>query len=117
MRLHRLGVPTGPAYEVLFHPKAEKELFGLPDDAQRRFGRAIDQLTVDPHTSRAGVNVKKIADLGGGATLHRLRVGERRSCYAVTDSMRRVWILLFEDREVGYPRMVRRAQERFKGRP
>lgn len=73
-------------------------------------------MAIDPYSNRPGVDVTKLIDLGQGATLHRLRAGERRSCYAVIDDDRMVWILLFEDREVGYKRLVRRASERFEGR-
>lgn len=41
-------------------------------------------------------------------------MGERRACYAVVTIDKRVWILLFDDREVGYKRMQDAAEKRFK---
>lgn len=116
MRSHKLGDKTSPVYNVEFHPAAEKEFLKLPEQAQTRFDKAIDALEHDPFTKRPGVDVLKLAYLSDGSTLHRLRVGERRACYAVVTSDKVVWILLFDDRELGYTRMQRTATERFKSR-
>lgn len=114
MKEHKLGKAGPPAFDVEFHPAAEKEFFALPDQAQSRFEKAIDQLEIDPLKPRPGPDVLKLADLSDGSTLHRLRVGEKRACYAVVTSDKRIWILLFDDREVGYKRMQGSAEKRFK---
>jgi len=111
---HKLGKAGPPAFDIGFHPAAEKEFFALPEQVQARFEKAIDQLEVDPFKQRSGLDVLKLADLSDGSTLHRLRVGERRACYAIVTSDKRVWILLFDDREVGYKRMQGAAERRFK---
>lgn len=116
MKTRKLGKRDEPAYRIEFHPAAEKEFFDLPDQAQARFEKAIDGLEVDPFTPRPGVDVLKLADLSDGSTLHRLRVGERRVCFAVVTTHKRVWVLLFEDRGVGYRRMRRVAEERYSSR-
>lgn len=113
MKEHKLGRREAPSFDVELHPAAEKEFLELPAQAQARFEKAIDGLEIDPFTPRPGVDILKLADLSDGATLHRLRVGERRACYAVVTADKRVWVLLFEDREVGYARMQRRAADRF----
>ncbi|MHB8587078.1 MAG: type II toxin-antitoxin system RelE family toxin [Thermoplasmatota archaeon] len=116
MKTYKLGKRDEPAYRIEFHPAAEKEFFDLPPQAQTRFEKAIDGLEVDPFTPRPGVGVLKLADLSDGSTLHRLRVGERRACYGVVTAQKKVWVLLFDDREVGYRRMQRTAEERYKRR-
>lgn len=113
MKEHKLGRRGTPSFGVEFHPAAEKEFLELPAHAQARVERAIDGLEIDPFTRRPGVDVLKLADLSDGATIHRFRVGERRACYAVVTADKRVWVLLFEDREVGYARMQRRAADRY----
>ena len=100
---------------MIFHPAAEKEFVALPSNIQVRFERAIDALEVNPFTRRSGSDVTKLADLADGSTLHRLRVGKRRACYAVVTKTKVVWVLLFEDREVGYGRMIKTSEERYGG--
>ncbi|MBI4393325.1 MAG: hypothetical protein HY556_05950 [Euryarchaeota archaeon] len=107
-----VGAPA-PRYSVSFHPAAEREYLALPENSRRRFEKGIDALAEDPFRPRAGVDVVKLTDLGQGSSLHRLRVGKHRSCYAVIRGDRKVWILLFDDRGTGYPRMIRAAKARF----
>ena len=117
MKDARRAAPNGPGYSLGFHPAASKELLHLEPRSQKRFRRAIDELEIDPLTARSGCDVKKVADLPGASTLHRLRVGRERACYAVVTPAREVWMLLFDDREVGYRRMVATAEKRFRGLP
>lgn len=62
-------------------------------------------------------DVTKLAVLDTGETLYRLRVGERRACYAVITSDREVWMLIFEDRELGFRRLIKTATARFRSVP
>lgn len=114
MKEHKLGRSGEPSFLVVFHPAAEREFLSLPQQAQARFEKAIDGLEVDPFTKRPGVDLVKLADLSEGSTLHRLRVGERGACYAVVTAEKRVWVLLFDDREIGYRRMQKTAEERYR---
>ncbi len=100
-------------YVIRLHPAAMKELLDLPPKTKDRFEAAIDRLALDPFRPRVGCDVTKLADLDEGATLLRLRVGQHRACYAVLSREREILILLFEDREVGYRRMIATAVRRF----
>lgn len=48
--------------------------------------------------------------------LYRLRVGERRACYAVILDEREVFVLFFDERETGYGPLRRRALARLRWR-
>jgi hypothetical protein len=49
------------------------------------------------------------------ASLYRLRVGEHRAAYLVVSEDRTVTVLVIEDREVGYKRIIARAMARMRG--
>ncbi|HLE97012.1 MAG TPA: hypothetical protein VI997_06525 [Candidatus Thermoplasmatota archaeon] len=117
MRARRLGGGDARRFRVVFHPAAAREYDALPEHARVRFERAIDALEDDPFSARPGVDIRKLRLLSDGTTLRRLRVGERRACYAVVTPSREVWILMFEDRELGYARIIRTSVERFERRP
>ena len=83
MRARRLGGGDARRFRVVFHPAAAREYDALPEHARVRFERAIDALEDDPFSARPGVDIRKLRLLSDGTTLRRLRVGERRACYAV----------------------------------
>lgn len=111
-RTHRLPGQGAPAFDIIFHPKAEKEFFELADQVQNRFERALDAVAVDPFRARPGVDLKKLADVGPGETLYRLRVGDYRSVYVIISGPRKIWVLLFDPRGTGYDRLVKTATAR-----
>lgn len=85
-------------WNVQVHPKALDELEALDRAAQRRMAKAIDALAEDPLRKRPGADIRRIGTLSGGKTLHRIRVGTRRSLYAVVQGDRTVTVLLIDDR-------------------
>lgn len=102
----------GNQWNLLVHPAAADELLELPDRDYRRVERALHGLEEDPFRSRAGVDVVKLRDLEEGSALYRLRVGKRRVLYAVIRADRTVYVLLVEDRELGYARLMEIARRR-----
>lgn len=104
-------------FEVIFHPAAKAEFMALPEHTQVKFERAIDGLATDPFRPRPGLDVKKLGQLEDGSSLHRVRAGKYRACYAVVGTDRKVWILLFDHRGRGYSRIVNTSRLRFFGRP
>lgn len=116
MRFHKLGGSGEPRFRVAFHPAAEREFLALPPNEQTRFERAIDGLELDPFRKRPGVDIRKLVQSPDGTGLYRLRVGERRACCAVLTEDREVYVLLFDDRELGYGRLLHTAEERFRRR-
>lgn len=66
-------------YVLRFSKSADKEFGKLPRDVQRRIGRSLDRLTVDPR--RQG-NVRPMV----GSTSWRLRVGDYRIIYDIYDT-------------------------------
>lgn len=100
------------SWSVEVHPAAADELRSLPPATRRRFAAAIDALADDPYRKRAGVDIKKLGDLGKGRTLHRLRVGAGRSLYAVLRDDHAITILLVDQRGKGYSRMTKMAKRR-----
>ena len=67
-------------YEVVLLPKAKRAFGALPAEAKGRIGRALDRLEADPRPS----GVKKL----GGAPLWRIRVGEYRIIFSISDRER-----------------------------
>jgi mRNA interferase RelE/StbE len=85
-------------YRIEVRPRAEKELAGLPRDAQRRIVRAIDALAEDPRPAGC-------APLKGGEGLLRIRVGVYRVIYLVEDD--RLLVLVVR---IGHRREVYRQR-------
>lgn len=101
----------GAPWRIDIHASARDELLALTDVEFERVDAKLRRLAEDPLRPRAGVDIKKLKDLGGGG-LYRLRIGERRALYAVLTADRRVIVLVVEDREAGYARMIARASKR-----
>ena len=72
------------SYEIVLHPRAQRELDKLPTDVFPRIDRAIAELGHSPRPFR----VKKLDD-----DLHRIRIGNWRVIYAILDRDKRVVIL------------------------
>lgn len=66
------------AYQVEFSPSARREFKALEQNIKKRIGDKIEQLSVAPY-----VDAVKLTDKGGD---FRVRVGEYRIVYRVTDS-------------------------------
>lgn len=66
------------SYQILFTPRAERDLASLPQSARIRITRKIDSLAVEPRPGAA----KKLQGRDG---MYRLRVGDYRVLYTVED--------------------------------
>ena len=66
------------SYQVLFTPRAERELESLPEAARRRIAKKIDALAEEPRPS----GIKK---LRGHDNSYRLRAGDYRVLYTIED--------------------------------
>lgn len=66
-------------YEVRFAASAAREFRKLPPDVRRRLAPAIDALAAAPRPP----GVKKLA---GASDLYRIRVGDYRVVYEVSDA-------------------------------
>jgi len=81
-----MGDAAPPPYEVILHPKAERDLKRLPPTMGRRILEAALRLGVDPYPP--GKKVKRL--LGVDPPAYRLRVGRYRALYRVHEATRRV---------------------------
>ncbi|MEA3198870.1 MAG: mRNA interferase RelE/StbE [Thermoplasmata archaeon] len=106
MKSHPLGNRGPPKYAVKLHEKALDEFEALPDAIQERMEAGIDELQHDPFRPRPGVDVLKLEDVGGDDDLYRLRVGDYRAIYTVDKEGRVVLVVVVDDREIGYTRLV-----------
>ena len=95
------------------HPAAAEELADLDERTYRRMMAALRRLEEDPHRARPGADIKKLKEMADGAGLYRIRVGENRAIYAAIGSVRDVYVLLVEKREVGYARLMATAEARY----
>ena len=71
-------------YEIVLHPRAEKELDKVPSKDFLKIDRTILELKDNPRPH----GVKKL-----DAELHRIRVGDWRIIYSIFDHEKRVVIL------------------------
>ena len=82
-------------YALFLHPRAERELDGLPDAAFKRIDREIRALGEIPRP----FGVKKL-----DGNLYRIRIGDWRVIFAILDKERRVVIL----------RIARRSEKTYR---
>jgi mRNA-degrading endonuclease RelE of RelBE toxin-antitoxin system len=114
VKSHKLGGSAAPSWKVEIHEAAKKELLALGDADYRRMDKHLELLVHDPLRARPGMDIKKLKDVDEGSGLYRLRVGERRAIYAIITAERVVTVLVIEDRELGYVRMIHRAMARMR---
>lgn len=72
--------------QVLVHPRVEKELGRLSAKESSRVRAALLKLSDDPRDPRPGADIKKLKGTHGRQDLYRLRIGEFRAIYAVTEN-------------------------------
>ena len=85
-------------YQLVLHPRAQRELDRVPADLFRHLDTALCSLRADPRPP----GVKKLDD-----KLYRIRVGEWRVIFAIFDPERRVIIV----------RVARRSERTYKRLP
>lgn len=83
------------AYDLLLHPRAQRELDRAPAEMFKRLDAAVRSLADNPRP----VGVKKLE-----GDLHRIRLGDWRVVFAVLDQERRVVVL----------RVARRSEKTYK---
>ncbi len=81
-------------YTVVMRPRAAKQLAKLPEPFRSRLATAIRDLAFNPRPS----GCKKLA----GEDLHRIRVGEYRAIYAISDKTITVTITKAAHRKDAY---------------
>lgn len=114
-RGHPLSGPGDrPSWTVQIHEAARQELLALSDDDFDRVETRLAALGREPTRPRPGMDIKKLKDVPGGG-LYRIRVGDHRAIYATSSKDRIVQVLVVEDRELGYARMIQRAIARLRG--
>ena len=67
-------------YRIVFERRAEKEMDSLPVHVQRRFHRALAELSRDPFRNRPGCDVRR---LGGEPGAFAIRVGAYRGMFEI----------------------------------
>ncbi len=85
-------------YEVRLKPSAERELRKLPRQIQFRVARRLDGLAADPRPT----GCEKLAGL---ADLYRIRVGDYRIVYQVSDEILMVLVVTIGHRGDVYRRL------------
>ena len=83
------------SYEVAFVRSARRELVRLPGQASTRILARIEDLASDPRPRGSRKPT-------GSGTLRRIRVGDNRVVYDVSDDHNRVEIMLVRHRSVAY---------------
>jgi len=68
------------AYQILFTPRAFRDLASLPERDRERVAKRIDGLAKEPRPS----GVKK---LSGSDDIYRMRVGDYRVLYTIQDQV------------------------------
>ena len=86
------------AYDVRFKPSAERAFRKLPADIQRRIARRLDGLAEEPRPP----GCEKLA---GAERLYRVRVGDYRVVYEVSDDVLMVLVLVVGHRKDVYRRL------------
>lgn len=73
------------SHQILVHPKVDKELARLGAKESARIRTVLLRLADNPRESRPGADIKKLKGTHGRQDLYRIRIGEFRAIYAVTD--------------------------------
>ena len=71
-------------------PIARKQLDAMKTAQRKNIVESIWALESDPFKSRAKADIKKLSGVKGGADLYRLRVGNHRVIYEVSEN--KIWI-------------------------
>ena len=82
-------------YEVTLASSAEREIKALPKSVQRRVGKMIDSLRINPRP-RGAIKLK------GREGIYRIRVGDYRIIYTVNDEKRLVDVSYVRHRSRAY---------------
>lgn len=86
------------AYDVRLKPSVERAFRKLPAEIQRRIGSRLDQLANNPRPSGS-------EKLAGVEHLYRIRVGDYRVVYEISDDDRVVLVVTIGHRSDVYRRL------------
>jgi len=78
------------AFQVKLSSTAAKYVEGLDYETGQRIKRALEQLQKDPFLSRSGADIKMLRGVKGGDNLYRLRMGDYRALYVLSDNTVRI---------------------------
>jgi mRNA interferase RelE/StbE len=84
--------------EIFLHESAEKFLSELDKKIQKNIKDHLKKLSEDPHSKR--LDIKKLKGLHNRPDVFRLRVGEYRMIYLISDN--KIWITEIIRREGAY---------------
>jgi mRNA interferase RelE/StbE len=87
-------------FRIMISPQARHQLDELDPKMRRRVLGALGGLEADPFHARPGVDIRKLAGLGGKADLYRLRVGQYRVIYEVSGD--KIWVSEIPRRSAAY---------------
>lgn len=87
-----------PSYTIYLQPSAERDFRKkIPAEAQLRIRAAIDALAENPRPHGC-------TKLEGSASLWRIRIGDYRVTYTISDKEREVYVVNIADRKEAYRR-------------
>lgn len=86
-------------YRIELSRKAQRQLRALPHEVQRRLGRAIDGIAVNPRLPGS-------RKLSGATDLWRVRVGDYRLVYRVWDEVLLILVMAVGHRKDVYDRLT-----------
>ena len=87
-------------YNIMLSPVARKQLGSLGEKQRTRISSALRELASDPFTNRPGVDVKKLIGLKNAADLYRLRVGQYRIIFDISQDA--IWVSEIVKRSSAY---------------
>ena len=70
-------------YSVFLHPDVEKYLDSLSLNERKKCYKSLKKLADDPYKARSGCDINKMK---GKKTFYRLRVGNNRFLYVISDN-------------------------------
>jgi len=87
-------------YQVLVHRKAKEYFDCLPPEVQKRIKKGLQELAKDPYTPRPNADIKKLSGIKGRKHAYRIRIGDYRIVYDITDKT--VYVTIIFHREKDY---------------
>ena len=88
------------AYKVLLHDAVVRALNNLDAITKERIKKGLRVLESDPYRKRPGADIKKLKGTKGRQDAYRLRIGDYRAIYDVSDST--VKVTRLQHRGEGY---------------
>ena len=73
-------------YKVLLYEDAVKMLNSIPPPAKERITKGLKVLEDNPYFNRPGADIKKLKGTKGRQEAYRLRIGDYRAIYDVSES-------------------------------